>query len=60
MGNRSFKFDNWKALLIILMVFGHFLEISSPLFQENPIYKFIYLFHLTINMYTLIISHLYD
>lgn len=46
MGNRSFKFDNWKALLIILMVFGHFLEISSPLFQENPIYKFIYLFHM--------------
>lgn len=46
MEKRSFKFDNWKALLILFVVFAHLLEISSPLLRENPIYKFIYLFHM--------------
>ena len=49
---RNFKYDNLKALLIFLVVFGHLLE---PLAKTNAmarlIYIFIYIFHMPAFIY---------
>ena len=40
---RNYKFDNIKGILILLVVFAHFIEgISST----EYVYKFIYIFHM--------------
>lgn len=43
MKNRMYKFDNIKAVLIFLVVFGHFLEC---VFGYKDLYLFIYTFHM--------------
>lgn len=43
MKNRIYKFDNIKAILIFLVVFGHFLECVSG---HKDLYLFIYTFHM--------------
>lgn len=43
MGNRLYKFDNLKAVLIFLVVFGHFLELVQG---HRLLYLTIYSFHM--------------
>lgn len=41
MNQRSSRFDNLRALLILLVVFGH----CQELIQKNLLYRVIYSFH---------------
>ncbi|MBP5446295.1 MAG: acyltransferase family protein [Acholeplasmatales bacterium] len=46
MNNRDYAFDNIKLIAIILVVFGHMLEISILHTSNNTIYRIIYSFHM--------------
>ncbi len=49
---RSFKYDNLKALLIFLVVFGHFLTpISTTDFWAKIFYMLIFVFHMPAFLY---------
>lgn len=45
MGERNFRIDNVRAILIFLVVFGHLLEFM-PFKYSNVIYQCIYMFHM--------------
>ena len=45
MKERNFRIDNMRAILILLVVFGHLLEIM-PFQHSNMIYQFVYVFHM--------------
>lgn len=42
---RNLRIDAAKAVLIVLVVFGHFIE-WAPIGQDQILYRFIYLFHM--------------
>lgn len=46
--NRDYRFDNIKALLIILVVFAHLIEKNKAL---QPVYMFIYSFHMPLFLF---------
>lgn len=43
---RNYRFDNIKCILIVLVVLGHFLELSKDSATADNIYRVIYLFHM--------------
>lgn len=51
MNKRLYSYDNLKFLLIFLVVFAHFLEISAPFRGKNELYFFIYSFHMPVFVY---------
>lgn len=48
---RSAQIDNLKGLAIILVVFGHAIQNSTPSFDQNIIFNYIYSFHMPLFMF---------
>lgn len=48
MKSRDYAFDNIKFILIVLVVFGHFLEIANGYGVYNDVYRIIYSFHMPV------------
>jgi len=46
MKERQWQFDNAKAILVLLVVFGHFVEPAINNEMYRGFYTFIYLFHM--------------
>lgn len=47
--NRNYLFDNFKGILIFLVVFGHFIENFQDIWNSGytrVVWQFIYLFHM--------------
>lgn len=51
MKKRDYSFDNLKFILIILVVFGHLIEICSNYGRESNVYKIIYSFHMPLMIF---------
>lgn len=48
MKTRDYAFDNIKFIMIILVVFGHFLEIATGYEGRGDLYRIIYSFHMPV------------